>query len=680
MVELTQLVGLPARVDEALRRARANGLAWVVGYNGDGRNSAAERLASDRGSVLVRLRPLADADAPLHGLLQAAGPLGEEAVRVAADDRKPLQDRAACVAQSLAEARRLVVLLIPESWEDVTTAAEDPSAELARARGSELLRGLLGVRSLSLAITSSRSFPLGTFVSGPSARAARVELARCFVQPAKLPPPSDWGAYEDAAKRLGALVQDRHLELSPLQFRLAVASVALGENVTEVCRTVEESGAKGDLLALHRRLTAALDRDEHGSLRHVLLRFLQARTSLPAAEVKRVSGVPDEHLPLLTECVGYGEPVRTTESVRLELLRHLSRRVPTSRTAEEAHRALADYHERLDGAARPTEAAGRIEHWLEKAHHLAHGGPETTDRWSALELGAREFYWDRARALSIGSRDYAGAAKVYRECLEKVDRCDDYSWHYLAWNLDRAGELGPEVEEGFRRAVELDDGNPWWNARLVRYLIGAARFAAADRAWGEVIERLDGEGRRVAESAWFAENVHSPVADAWLAAGESARAAQVLRAVPHAIFEQSAALWDLRQRVLDAEEAAGLGESVYPSDVPVEDRWKGPRLVPATYQGAALVRWYPGRVKSVGGGAILAVATPDERRLFAKTLTGEELARSGAPRLAQGAFVEVGTYADGTVRIAVDERPAVAADGRRAVRSRLRHLRRWASR
>src|SRR6185312_15085800 len=115
------------------------------------------------------------------------------------------------------------------------------------------------------------------------------------------------------------------------------------------------------------------------------------------------------------------------------------------------------------------------------------------------------------------------AATVYEECMKRFGE-DPYSAHYLGFNIDRAGrqapERLPEAERWLRLAVDLDEGNPWWNGRLVTFLIREARYIAARSEWFKAVERIDPENERVRRDSWLASHVHYWVASEWLEQGQ----------------------------------------------------------------------------------------------------------------------------------------------------------------
>src|SRR5262249_42019593 len=158
-----------------------------------------------------------------------------------------------------------------------------------------------------------------------------------------------------------------------------------------------------------------------------------------------------------------------------------------------------------DGAPRPTGVRqGAIVDWFEKVHHLGQGGESSVAQWEALELPGPEFYWDRGRWLSMVRRDYGAAARVYGKCRQRFKH-DAYSWHYEAFNLERAGVGRNQAETSYHRAIELEPGNVWFNRRLITFYIGLGRFQAAERAFSKALGRI-ADDPRAPRLEWFADN------------------------------------------------------------------------------------------------------------------------------------------------------------------------------
>lgn len=608
-------------------------------------NSIARRLA---GAAVVVLPPLHDPDASLHGLLQAAARLGPSAVEQATQEETPLRDRARSVGQALASANRTLVTWVPASWA-VSDETGNPGRQVRRLRAEEVLGGWLSVSDLSIILVSHPSS------AGLIARSAGAETdwqSRQSIDPpaVSFPDESAWGSYANAAALLQKTAKRQPgLRWSGLQLRLLVGLVALGQAPDRLLAGALSPRDLGRQIS--DLLLQLAGRDVADGVR----RFLHARRPVPRELARQIAHVPEGHLPLITDCLAEGDDILEVEDGLREGL--LARRPPPGqRHPPDAavHLALADYHQSLDGAPGPTAAWNQIDHWLEKAHHLGLSGPLGAERWSKLERPSRDFYWDRARSLSVDHEEHEAAAELYQECIDRFDRRDAYSWHYLGYNLDRAGVRRKDAESAFREAVKLRPDHPWYNGRLVTFLIEQARFRAAREEWYAALERMDPDRENVALSPWLAKESHRWVVKAWLRFGEVARAREVLDDIPEESFAQERWYLEIRQAVEDAEEAIRLGESVYPSSTAMSERWIVPREVlmraPA---GCELRSWFPGRVAGIDeDGVHLALAVPQDeaqkRRLISRTLTPEEWRRHAHIEAKEERFVFLAIYEDAT--------------------------------
>jgi tetratricopeptide (TPR) repeat protein len=626
---------LDAKVDAARSALDAGRRFAVVAPPGSGQSALLDRLGQQLGHhaiVRVDVPPLDDPDAPFHALLQVAARLGGQAVRDATNDATPIRDRAYAMAQELAVEGRTLLVWLSSSWRPPRETAE-PGAEVRYRRAEALLDGWLSVSGLRcLLVYGAGSEPLVQHaVSDPSVW-QRETLTPPTITAASLEGAS-WGSLDRYVRTLRDTLHRRSpsAQLTAAQARLLVGLVALGESPNVMLSQLASQG-RGTTV-LENTLRQTLRHHGHAALRQGVQRFLYARVPLPRAAVANLTRLPPAEALLLTECFGDGgsDYVRAQESLR-EALGGPGKSVVDSR----AHIALADYHEALDGASAPTGALASMVHWLEKVHHLGRSGAEGAERWKRLDRPARELYWDRARSLSIEHHDYLGAAKLYRECLERFDAEDAYCWHYIGFNLDRAAAKRPEAERAFRKAVELKPNHPWYNGRLVTFLIEQARFRDADQEWRDTLERMDPTGEGVMRSPWLVGELHAWVVKAWLRFGEVRRARATFDSIPSYLVDQTPELGQLEEQLEDAEEAVALGESVYPSATPLRERWVQPQAVVANHaeDGAPLRAWYPGRIAAVDDtGVHLALAVPDEdpdqRRLIARTLTHEEWKKLG---------------------------------------------------
>lgn len=624
------------------------GRVWVRAATGAGRHEVVRRLQENRPELaVVELPPLEDPDAPAHGLVQVAAHLSSDRGALL-DGSRDLGERAADAATLLGTAGRVLVLLVPASWSLVGGRTSDAKARVHQARA--FLDGLLGNGRPCVLLTGER-FALEQAAGFQLVRLPPAEVNVNALRPGSLPSP-----YGEAVARVADRMRRAELRASPIQIRLAVGLLALGASPHDVLPRLGYAPLEPVLRTLFG------DRPDLAPVCDGLVRLSRARWPLPLEVAKYLARLPVEHEPFAVHCIGYGrEAVRMSEPVR-EAMGELP---GSCILREEAHQILAAHHRTLDGVAGPASADWPSAlHWLEKVHHLGHGGPTCAEEWSRQELPSRELCWDRARALSVEREDYLEAADVYRRCLERFGD-DDYSCHYYAFNLDRAGRDPATVETYFRRAVELDPNNPWWNGRLVNFLIDRARFDAARREWAEAIRRVDPDGSRVHETSELALEMHRWVIRNWLRHGEAVEAREALEAIPARWRERISELRFLAQRLGDLEEAVELGESVYPASEPLERRWRERRVVPEqNADDVALERWYPGRILSANDERVtLVYADPATRQVFSTEVSAEDWRRDAmsSPRSARG-YVEIGTYCDGTRRILPVEGRAILTD------------------
>lgn len=627
----------------------------VEGPTGSGRSMLLERLANLRGFVPVEPPPLGDADAILHALVQLAGPLNEQCRSAVYDTARPLSDRVQEAVHAIAQRSIGVAMRLPLSWK--------LGAGSERALGPDQVRWAKSAREFLEAVSAPSTLELVILVASASdlpesiENASTIRLKRMEIRAETIQDLSTFGSYADAAEFVAARCRSLEQLPTPIQFRVAVGLRGIGALHESDLGLLERSGS--NLTVLEQRLVRALAR--RPALARSVFRVALARRPLPRDQVVLFSGIPTEHAPLVTECLAYGAgTVKMHERIRRAILRlGLGASVVVNESID-AHYALAQYHASLDGTPALLPSLSAVD-WLERVHHLAGSGPKGASEWETLELAAPEHYWDRGRALSLAG-DYAGAATVYAECIKKFGPSDSYAQHYFGFNIDRAGGNPDTAEAALRAAVDHERDNPWWNARLITFLIEHARYLAATREWREALERVDPTGERVASDGWLAHHFHYWVVEAWLEEGQIELARDAFDAIPADIVLDSPNLCRLEERLLDAEEAHVLGESVYPASIPVGDRWIAPRspLPERSVSGARRLAWYPGRVIDTHDDAVMIVfATPSPdpaaRRVKVRELTAADWSASARSR--PEGFFELASYEDGTVAILpIDDR------------------------
>lgn len=618
-------VGLKERVaaiEKELQAPEAK-LAIRAGV-GAGRHTIVRRLSTSMNLAIVEFPSFDDLDAPLHGLVQLASHAGtlDMVLDAAAGD---LLQKTTVAAQALADTDRAVVVLLP-----VPRSGNPREADAtARRHIEQMLAALVGVPALRLAVLATP----GTRLRDGFART--IELAAPMIGASQIHASELPGEFGAAARALASWMAKADWASTPLEARLQVGLIALGER---------PEGVALRLHALARKLVQQLQR--WPSLAVATHRLLLARRALPVAEVSAVSGVEPRWQPLLTVCIGYGDDkVRVPEVTRQVLLDALK----ASTTAlEDAHTVLAQHHEALDGA-RSLRGLGQDQaiNWLEKVHHLALGGSACATRWGEQELAGREQLWERARHLSRERHQYQDAAQLYQTCIARFGN-DPYSSHYLAYNLDRSHGGLEQIRCGYAYAAAEAPENPWWQQRWIRFLIAHGTLAEARAAWQHAIRSIDPDGTRLQSSPWLALNLHYWVARRWLAVGRLDEAREALSEVPERWLAEEAELREFVQVLIAQEQSLTLGESVYPASTPVEARWHHPRSLRRARSGRRLVAWAPGRVVEARSTAVTVVIapTPDEAQQL--TFDADSWQRlAGEQAEDADGFFELGSYEGG---------------------------------
>ncbi len=502
--------------ERVLEAARPGARVYVEGPVGAGRNSLVSALtASSTNPVVIELLPMVESDSPAVALLDIASQLApnEPWPTWSTGAEGELHEIARRVGESLASSNRLMVMRMPDSWSGAEGAESGSDAVPSRARS--LLSGLFQSRVTAVLVADAAVTP------------ARLGFhpTRRFQLPAHstgLSALDDvaWGSYFKAFEQLrGALHRQTG---SPLAWRLAVGARVLGADIRSLdsCMSSAVPLPKlTDLLVDGLRVNA--------SLKTALLNFMAIRRPIARADAVELSQIDPEHAPLVLECVGYGtSETRVSTVLRSLLTKKLGSAIPA------VHAGFAHHYTKADGAASPLGLGNvQLHAWCEKVHHLAHSGMTDESVWADLDLVSPSFYWDRARHLSLEIRDYAAAARVYQACVDRFPE-DDYAWHYLGFNLERAYGFSAQSRRAFSQAVSLNPEHPWWNSRLVTNLIGSGCAKEAEIEWRNAVERVDPEGIQVRSSPWLAHHLHLWVSRAWLKAGRLARARAVLDLVP----------------------------------------------------------------------------------------------------------------------------------------------------
>lgn len=642
----------------------------IAGPVGAGKSRVLAGLREAAPVVVVEPPPLRDGDAVFHALAQiaaAAGVAGE-----AYEACGSVRERAASAARSLSERDDMVLVLrLPSSWSRLD-AVSGRDQLVFRRSAIELLQGLRDAAGLRLVV-------LATFIDRALERVlglhGRVKhLPAPAVRLDALRDEAAWGPYAPHARRAANLLGEAP-RATPIAARVLVGCLALGAEPASAAQALASAAPLRPLLGL---LSGRLAQPEHRELASGLTSVLAARGELPLDVAERLAGLPEEHRSLLRDCVGYQSEagaLHVTETVRLAL----------GSASPEAHRRLAEHYQTLDGQrSLATLDAEHARAWLEKVHHLAHGGPETGPWWDEQTRDARELFWDRGRALSIDEQLHRLAAEVYRACVGRFPD-DAYAWHYLGYNLDRAGVEPLLAEEALRKAAVLEGDNRWWHSRLVTFLVEQARYADAEEATRTALNQLDTDGSRVDEDSQLCRDFHGWVVTAWLDAGEVARARQTFDLLPPEVVAREEVLRLLKWRLEDAEETERLGDSVHPPGVRMDHRWRRPaRIAEQGPDGARLIEALPARVVMATEEAItlvVGVTVDGQHELVRAEITADEwkAANAWCPAERAGGYLYLAYYEGGAQRVFAQDEPAIPWEDDEPGPDPLRHLRGWAT-
>lgn len=617
--------------------------AWRVDGPATAGKSAMLRAlaASLRERDLVPLLVAPPARAPDAGPLAlielAAGLKDAELVNgqtdVLMDGQVPLVDKVGLVRDWLAEYRDDIVVLYdePAGWPD-RSDQPGPFAEHARLVIDELVRDL-GCRRV---VTGD---PPGAMRFLRSDRIGEASEGLQFLR-------SDaWGPVAEAAEDLAQVGGERLAGLSPLQLRLLVAHVAVS-SPDEVASwlLVDRSSRR----AISARLRDALS--ERPAF-HDLLRAWRrlARIRRPFSEdllLETVKDLSESSGQLLRHCLLFsvGDLYVLHETLRRDVID--ADEDPAA--FRDQLRALASYY-RTSTLASP---GGGLLSGMESLFYAARAG--------ATELLDRPFFADQldllGKTLSYELCDFGGAADVFARATE-LDPNDDYAHHYLAYNLDLLGREAERVERHYRRAVELNSQHPWWQARLITFLVTRGRSAEARTAWDAALDELASADHT--EGSRLYETLHGWVIETLLRRGQLDFAQAVAADIPQAARTESPKLTALIRR-LRAQQLAETEGAFVPAEL-LRPRWwtQGPFLLQRRLgedRPLLLRRWLAGRIEHIDPDGIEirvrdvpigSEETPPTASVRMALERFDVLSRDWpSSELSAGRFVEVGLYAD----------------------------------
>lgn len=573
--------------------------------------SIRQRLTEgDREVPVVVSPPRQSLDAGQVGLVQVAGQLEDAGLlnggfrTFVESDQITWSDRQQRLSSWLEAHSDRVVLLCDEPYRWAT------GSEKARHfddKTESFVRLLLDKTDCRRVVTSKR----GSQVDGPRFDVGEQRDYRGWLTGGD----ATWGVLGDTAHQLWERFDDQLHVLSPLKVRLLVALARLQS--ADWLEQRFEQFSDGSRKRLTNHLVDAVSRRSSGEA------FLSSweRCSLVREPIDSqlvddftdgTVGGPAIEQPLrdiLTNCILY--PIGD-QFVLHEILQLNSKPDETRWLSEvqkqKTHELLADYYAEQFGALTdPEEAERALRCELEGFHHAVQ-----TER-QEIERDFRLFFVEQlnlfGRRLSHDLDEYAKATSVFERAVDR-DEQNDYSHHYLAYNLDIRGIDADRVERHYQRAIELDDEHPWWWSRWICFLITRGRLREARDQWDEALDALGLPTFEATPDAYY-KNLHKWVARLLLEAGKLDFAQRVLQGVPRRQKEELRGFRAMEQQ-LERLRDAQRHQTVFPAFVSYDEQWKGPHLHPENYEGQPLQRWLPARVEGVSDDVVLVVAEQQE--------------------------------------------------------------------
>jgi tetratricopeptide (TPR) repeat protein len=505
-----------------------------------------------------------------------------------------------------------------------------------------------------IAMLSCRRVVAGTLPPGVRVTAQRSRRLTVESQASRwLRDADSWGSLAAEAEELAETIGGELDSRSPLEVRLLVALASLWK-VDDLCRWWTSNPGRRDISRTLAGILQKNDEPDGRFLRKAWTRLALARRPVTDALLDRdVDEAPTERArAIMRSCLLYPDNGAFTLhwSLRLDAQEHREW-WGADNAAVHAAAVHADharyYKERFEKRQQAGDPNALLDE-MEAFHHASlSGDSELLDElhpYFADQLDAL------GRTLSRDFKRYREAAKVFqRACTWEPE--DDYAHHYLAFNLDILAEGALDVENHYRRAIELRDSHLWWHSRWVNYLITRGRMSAARRAWTDALDVL-GLPDPDAEQ-WMYENLHLWVARLLVHRGRLDFAKDVLEGIPKEALRNHPGLTAILRR-LEALVEARRAYTVFPLSVPHDRCWRGPHLCPQRRDSGELARWMPGRIDAVDNGTVqLHVAQPPAEHESEPVYGSVKLEASDFDRwtrdervsgLAAGRFVELAWY------------------------------------
>ena len=404
-----------------------------------------------------------------------------------------------------------------------------------------------------------------------------------------------WGTLADSAHQLWNHFTTTLDELFPLELRLLVAinHLSAPPDVERLIRPYNRG-------SISQTLISHLQNNDSG----VAVLKTWGKCTLVREDIDRSllnqlvdDSIAEPYRDILTRTILY--PRDDDSFVLHELLRHDANKFQNAsgwisgKEAQRTHRRIADHYAGcLEEASANVAVRRALRCEMEGFHHATIAGDEN------IEEKFRPFFVEQlnllGRHLSKEEDRHEDAVDVFQRAVQRDDT-NDYSHHYLAFNLDVQGIEPDRVREHYQLAIDHEPEHAWWWSRWICFLITRGRIKQAREQWSEALDVLSLPDESAPIS--YYDDLHKWVSRLLLHRGKLNFAEQVLRSVPTEIKQPGTgfdAMHDLLYRLQEARDK----KTVFPSHIPIEQRWKSPALHPETHDGRPLVRWLPARVEA----------------------------------------------------------------------------------
>ncbi|GEM_PF-2794978 len=315
-----------------------------------------------------------------------------------------------------------------------------------------------------------------------------------------------WGSLKDAAASLQSGDSSLLANRSPLEIRLLVALAALSspEQAFSVARNPAPAKIAETLADLVEK------KAELSSLKESWATLALVRSSLTEDLLLEYQPSDPLSMDILRNCLLYKEG---EQFFLHDILKRNDwcRRWLGDAECINRHHALADFFRMSSGDTNLTTSS-----LVDKMETMYH---------AALALDTNEKYQQGlffveqldsiARTFSLMGR-YDIASELYRKSIALQPQ-NDYSHHYLAFNLERQHSSPVDVEKYYRQAININSRNRWWWPRYILFLIRRGRERDARRAWSETMESICVYGREAGSE--YYKNIHVRIADLLLSRG-----------------------------------------------------------------------------------------------------------------------------------------------------------------